>query len=468
MPIKIDSFITEILKELEEENVAVFAGAGLSMPAGYVSWSELLKPIAVEIGLDVSKEYDLVSLAQYFLNENSGNRSQLNNRLIDEFTEKVVLTENHKILSRLPINTYWTTNYDKLLERAIEEQGKKPDVKHTKQHLSLTIPKRDAIIYKMHGDVSHPNEAILTKDDYESYHVKMDLYLSTLKGDLLTKTFIFIGFSFTDPNLDYILSRVRLAGISTKRHYCFLKKVNQESGETKADFEYRKRKQELFIGDLKRFNIRTILVDEYNEITQILDEIEKKYKRKNIFVSGAAKEYGKWGRDKSEQFISELSKQLMENGYKIISGFGLGIGSAVISGALNAIYNNPSKYSKDDLILRPFPQNAEGKALWTQYRKDMIDYAGIAIFLFGNKEEKEGSIVLSNGMREEFEIARNNNLLLIPIGATGYMANQLWQEVKHIYEGDAVLQSIFLELGDQDKEPEEIIGLILKLLKQIQ
>lgn len=42
MPIKIESFITEILKELEEENVAVFAGAGLSMPAGYVSWSELL------------------------------------------------------------------------------------------------------------------------------------------------------------------------------------------------------------------------------------------------------------------------------------------------------------------------------------------------------------------------------------------------------------------------------------------
>lgn len=461
MPINKDIFVREILKELEEENVAIFAGAGLSMPAGYVSWSELLRPIAVEIGLDVSKEYDLVSLAQYFLNENSGNRSQLNNRLIDEFTEKVVLTENHKILSRLPINTYWTTNYDRLLERAIEEQGKKPDVKHTKQHLSLTIPKRDAIIYKMHGDVSHPNEAILTKDDYESYHVKMDLYLSTLKGDLLTKTFIFIGFSFTDPNLDYILSRVRLAGISTKRHYCFLKKVFLESNETQADFEYRRRKQELFIGDLKRFNIRTILVDEYSEITEILQKIERKHKQKNIFISGAAEEYGEWERNKSELFVHNLSKKLIENDYRIVSGFGLGIGSAVISGALNAIYSNPSKYSKDALILRPFPQNIQGREFWTQNRKDMIDYAGIAIFIFGNKI-KDGEITLSDGMREELEIARSNDLLLVPIGATGYISEEFWLELKEIYTDNETYEC----LGDKSKEPEDLIILILQFLNE--
>jgi SIR2-like domain len=53
----------------------------------------------------------------------------------------------------------------------------------------------------MHGDIDHPDEAVLTKDDYESYHVKMDQFITTLSGDLVSKTFIFIGFSFTDPNL---------------------------------------------------------------------------------------------------------------------------------------------------------------------------------------------------------------------------------------------------------------------------
>ena len=461
MPINKSIFIRDIIKELEEENVAVFAGAGLSMPAGYVSWGELLKPIAEELGIDIKKEYDLVSIAQYYLNENGGHRSELNRRLIEVFTQNTNTTENHKILARLPIKHYWTTNYDKLIEQSIEEQSKKVDVKYTKKHLSITIPKRDAIIYKMHGDISSPDDAILTKDDYESYHVKMDLYLSTLKGDLLNKTFIFLGFSFTDPNLDYILSRVRLAGISSKRHFNFTKKVTKKANEDLADFEYRKRKQELFIGDLKRFNIKTILVDDYNDITNILKEVEEKFKRKNIFISGAAYEYSSWGREIAEQFIHDLSKKLIENDYRIVSGFGLGVGSAVISGSLKAIYSNPTKYSKDELILRPFPQNSEGKELWTQYRKDMIDYAGISIFIFGNKLEK-GKIVFSNGMKEEFQIAKEKNLLLLPIGATGYISEVFWNELKEQFKENI----IYNELGDKTKSPNEIIDLILEFLRQ--
>ena len=461
MPLSKEIFVRDILKELEEENVAVFAGAGLSMPAGYVSWSQLLKPIAEEIGLNVEKEYDLVTLAQYHVNENGNNRSQLNKRLLEEFTENTEVTQNHKILSRLPINTFWTTNYDNLIEKSLLEEGKKPDVKFTKDQMSLTVPKRDAIVYKMHGDVNHPSDAILTKDDYESYHVKMDLYLSALKGDLLKKTFIFLGFSFTDPNLDYILSRVRLSATDQRRHYCFLKNVNKWENESQADFEYRQRKQQLFIGDLKRFNIMALLVDEYSDITDIFMDIEVKYKRKNIFISGAAHEYEPWGRNKSEEFVHDLSKKLIENDYKIVSGFGLGIGSAVISGALKAIYSNSSKHSKDELILRPFPQNIEGREFWTQNRKDMIEYAGIAIFLFGNKLEGD-EIVFSNGMREEFEIAKANNLLLVPVGATGYISEDFWNELKDEYKGNKIYES----LGDKDKKPKEIIDLILSFLEK--
>ena len=41
--------------------------------------------------------------------------------------------------------------------------------------------------------------------------------------------------------------------------------------------------------------------------------------------------------------------------------------------------------------MRPFPQAATGTGIlseqWTNYRKAMIDYAGIAVFLFGNKRD---------------------------------------------------------------------------------
>jgi integrase len=36
-------------------------------------------------------------------------------------------------------------------------------------------------------------------------------YVTALSGDLVAKMFLFLGFSFTDPNLDYILSRVRIS-----------------------------------------------------------------------------------------------------------------------------------------------------------------------------------------------------------------------------------------------------------------
>ena len=47
--------IDRIVKELEENNFAIFAGAGLSAPAGYVNWKELLRPLSIELNLDIDK-----------------------------------------------------------------------------------------------------------------------------------------------------------------------------------------------------------------------------------------------------------------------------------------------------------------------------------------------------------------------------------------------------------------------------
>jgi len=474
MDLKKQAFLRDVGKELSEENVAVFAGAGMSAGAGFVNWSELLRPIAEELGLDVDKESDLVALAQFHCNDNANNRSQLNQRLIEEFSREALETANHQILCRLPIRTYWTTNYDKVIETALDKAGKIADVKYTKAHLSTTKPKRDAVVYKMHGDVDHPSQAVLTKDDYERYHVKMDQYLANLKGDLISKTFIFIGFSFTDPNLDYILSRVRVAYESNqRRHYCFIKTVVQKDGEDLADFEYRKRKQDYFVKDLERFNVKTILVDEFSEITELLGRLEKNYKAKTIFISGAAHEYGKMGERDALGFVYKLSQALVSKNMRVVSGFGLGVGSTVISGVLEQTFTNPKAKVEDQLVLRPFPQSTEGElplsALWTKYREDMINYAGVAIFLFGNKLNESG-VVLSNGMREEFEIAKRKGLFLMPVGSTGYMAEKLWAEenieIQNSTNISNEIKTLFAKLGDGESRTDEIIDLITKIIDQ--
>ena len=319
-----EDFLAKYLKELNEDNAAVFVGAGLSKASGYVDWPGLLSDVAKGLGLDATKETDFVALAQYHLNSNAANRHHLSQLLIDEFSDLKEPTENHAILARLPIRTYWTTNYDRLIERSLEAGGKRVDSKYTKEQLATTRRGRDAVVYKVHGDIEHPDKAILSKDDYERYHQTHGPFVTALSGDLVEKTFLFLGFSFTDPNLDFILSRIRATFTHHQRqHYCITRKRMKRVGESTKDFNYAQNKQSLVTQDLMRFNIKTIFVDDFAQITHLLKVIEDRFRRRTVFISGSAVDYGPWGREATEVFVSKAASALIEKNLRITSGFGL-------------------------------------------------------------------------------------------------------------------------------------------------
>lgn len=471
---QIDAFLRTFSREVEEGNAAVFVGAGLSRPAGFVDWRMLLKSVAEELGLDIEKETDLVALAQYYCNERFGNRSDISRLLLEEFTRDADVTPNHRILARLPIFTFWTTNYDQLIERALEDAGKRADVKHTIGHLSLTLPRRDAVVYKMHGDISDPGKTILIKDDYEKYHLSGQAFITALTGDLISKTFLFLGFSFSDPNIDYILSRIRASYAENMRtHYCFMKRLDAKDYPEPETLAYRSRQQALFIDDLKRFNIQTLLLDDYAQITEVLGRLERIHKSRSVLISGAAHEWGDWTSERARRFIRGLGKTLVGKNYRIVSGFGYGVGSSVISGALERMYATRRSKTDDQLILRPFPQEVVGEMSWPEllkrYRDDLTDYAGAAVFLFGNKLEGD-QVVLSGGVAQEFDIARDKGLALIPVGATGFMAKQLWDTVMAdpaaYYPKDTeAFKALLAALGDPATETQALVDAIVAMLE---
>ena len=465
------NLIKNLVKELQAENLAIFAGAGLSKPAGFVDWKNLLREVAEELELDIDKESDLVTLAQYHVNSKRNNRAKINQVIIDEFSKDIGITENHRILARLPISTYWTTNYDNLIEKALNQIRKIVDVKHEPVQLLTSLRKRDAVLYKMHGDYLHPTKAIIIKDDYEKYLLNNGEFYTALRGDLLTKKFLFLGFSFADPNIDYILGKIRASySEHHQTHDCILKRVQRFENEELADFEYRERKQKYFIDDLQRVGVDTLLVKEYSEITEILTAVEKEFKRKTIFISGAAYDFSPFSKEEVEKFIFELSKEIIKLDFRIITGFGLGIGSSVIAGAIEELLLSGKRITEDELILRPFPQTTSGEKnlgeLWSAYRKDMISFAGISLFLFGNKiDGATGEIVDSNGMIEEFEISKANNCILLPVGATGSMAKKLAERVvKEELQPTISLESVTNEIADLGVLKKNILS-ILKSLK---
>ncbi len=469
---EIDQFIKQFLKEIEEDNAAIFAGAGLSAPAGYVNWKDLLRPLVDDLGLDIDKEQDLVSLAQYHKNENG--RHKINQQLINEFSSTNESTESHLILAKLPITTYWTTNYDRLIENALCSYGKVVDAKYTNEHLATTKSRRDAVVYKMHGDIEHPDKAVLTKDDYEKYAIDFAPFVTALSGDLVSKTFLFLGFSFTDPNLDYVLSRIRIYFKDNQRqHYCLFKACNINDYDSVPEYEHANIKQQLVVKDLGRFNIKVLLVDEYDEIPKILNAIERAYSRKTVFISGSADCFGGWTKRNTELALSSLSGAIIDQGFKIVTGVGLGIGNAIISGSITEIYNKKPRHIEDYLVMRPFPQFIQDKnereATWAQYRRDLIGQAGIALFFMGNKNV-DGEVVLADGVRKEFEIAREYGLALVPVGGSEFMARELWDEMKANFDAffpgaSSEISQAFDTLGATFETPQEIISVVIDFLK---
>lgn len=468
-------FITNFVVEIKNGDAAIFAGAGLSAPAGFVNWKGLLKDLAEELKLDIEKEHDLIGVAQYHFNRFK--RGKINNKIINEFTTLRLGSENHKLLSQIGISTFWTTNYDQLIEKTLEADGKTVEKKIRNEDFSRNIKKKDAIVYKMHGDKDSPDEAVLIKDDYETYQDKKELFATALRGDLLSKTFLFIGFSFDDPNLEYILGRIKvLLKDNTPTHYCFFKEVSRDDFHDDESYMYAKIKQELKIEDLIRYGIHSIMIKEYSDITAILKEIERRLKRSNIFISGAAHSYSPFSEEQAKELIHNLSYKLAEEEYKIISGYGLGIGSIVINGALEYKYQSNYRNLDDLLILRPFPQIQSGdKSIserWTDYRNEIISQAGVAIFMFGNKENENGEIAPSNGMKEEFEICLQHNVLPIPIGCTGSMSEELWNDIMEnhteLYFNDQLLMDEIRKLGQSDISNDEIISTVLSIIDKLQ
>jgi len=476
------SFINAFVTEINNGDAAIFAGAGLSTPVGFVNWKGLLKDLADELNLNIEKEHDLTSIAQY--HSNKFKRGKINNKIKNEFTTLKEGSENHKILSKIGIDTFWTTNYDQLIEKTLEADGKIVERKVRNEDFASNIKKKDAIVYKMHGDKDSPDEAVLTKDDYETYNDKKELFSTALRGDLLSKTFLFIGFSFDDPNLDYILGRIKiLLKDNTPTHYCFFKLVSEKDfnspyktpEENQEDFRYAKIKQELKIEDLIRYGIHAIMIKEYSDITQILKDLEKKIRRKNVFISGAAHDYSPYTESQAKDLIHSLSYAVAENGYKIVSGYGLGIGSIVIYGALDYKLNSNYKNLDDLLILKPFPKIQSGvktvPQIQTDYRNDMLSNAGIAIFIFGNKLVN-GEVVNSDGMEEEFNICLQYDVIPIPIGSTGSISKKLWEKttssLNKYYPVEDELYKAIKELGREDISKDQIIANTIKAINILQ
>jgi len=177
-----EEFVRDFSKAIRQSSASLFIGSGLSRPAGYYDWRGMLKEAAEDIGLNVDREDDLISLAEYYVN-NKKNRAKIDTAIHECFSKDFEPTENHRLLASLGITSYWTTNYDRLLEKTFTQQNLSYSFLTNDKSFAKFVDKNAIILHKLHGDVEMPSEAVITKKDYEEFVWKHEMLLAKLKGE---------------------------------------------------------------------------------------------------------------------------------------------------------------------------------------------------------------------------------------------------------------------------------------------
>lgn len=452
---------------LRQKAASIFIGAGLSAEIfNNRKWAELVQPYADKTNL--VNEQDFPFIAQAYVN--SGNsliefKKEIGLSFISEKTTLV-----HLICAKLPIKNFWTTNYDCAIENALSQNNREYDLIYDNNSF---VPKsnRTAVVYKCHGDCNNPESIVITTDDYESYSKSNPNFIAALLNELASNTILFLGYSFSDPDINNLLAKIKNENKNLTPHFFITKKETDKNTAIK---------QTLRLQQFEKYGIMSFLIDEYTEIEVIIKEIYKQYMSYSVLISGSASDYSYFGTEEQAKELIygigyTLVKSDLDHGIKIVNGEGLGIGTPLKEGIADAV-TELGKDIADFWLPYPFSpkyysQYEKQEPLETQYReyrKKMIDQCGIVFFIFGNKKNADGNIINADGVKKEFDIAVEKGKYVFPIGSTGYMAKELADlVVKDFEKYNGELPNIkakYLEICEQNVSNRKILDNIFYII----
>ncbi|WXA95566.1 SIR2 family protein [Pendulispora brunnea] len=136
--------------------------------------------------------------------------------------------EIHRTLVRLGPTCFITTNYDQLIERAIDEYrpDDRPRVVTNRQPLEvadiITAQARN-FIFKYHGDVMDAQSIVLSREHYRKMFGEFSHVFNAIKSILATRPMVMIGFGLRDP--DFLLLKDTLAATLSEHageHYAIM------------------------------------------------------------------------------------------------------------------------------------------------------------------------------------------------------------------------------------------------------
>jgi hypothetical protein len=444
---------------VETGNAALFVGAGLSTEAGYPLWDELLADARIEAEIP-QKLTDLPLVAEYYERGVSGGRDRLEDYILSKLAKiEAAPGLGHSHIASLPITEVWTSNLDSLLEEAIPDaQVVRKDEDLAQRRTSWKVR-----VIKMHGSLTQSRPVqwaarpVITRGDYETYERSHPRLWAALKATFLTRSFLFLGFSFADPNIEVLLRLARTEVRSeAPEHYTVLRRP-KDPDDVKL--------HEHHVRDLEESGIGVWEVDSYQELEPLLKQLIRRTTNVRLFVSGSKPE---------EHDILALSRAF-GNGLADIDELEVaslaGEAAMAVTYALGHALRAKGDYRAHRLQLHfrkrddrpPALDERIGTAIYSdleqaELRESVLHGCRAAVIIGGG-----------DTTAEEVEVARNLEVPIMPLGVSGGTARRIWAEMSGgvgslAYGGRPVDQNDFALLENPD--PLLAAAAAVRLVKQ--
>jgi hypothetical protein len=264
----------DLVRDIAARRSVLFLGAGVSRNAANIhgvhprEWTDFMRHLAGVV-TDAGQRTEIVQcvddgdlltaceLARKCLTLANFRTEMLKEYLSNGYNPAQI----HDDLSRVDSRLVMTTNFDRLYEtRANQLQNNTVLVKnYYDTDVADVFRRQDRVVLKIHGTIDYLDRTVFTRSQYAMARRDYGHFYQMLRGVFVTHTFVFLGASMRDPDMQLLLEDHAYRFEGSRPHYMVMPQNSARAGTLRVSEE--------------TMNLRALLYDPANNHKELADSV---------------------------------------------------------------------------------------------------------------------------------------------------------------------------------------------------